>query len=374
MGRFEIGKVESVLVEHSDAQLLKVHINSTGESANAFNYIALTGRANVGDIVLLNVSAVRLGLGTGGYHFVVANMTNPTGVKMTHGHIMKMRYSPHQVNVLSVEAQESEHHELLRDCQSVDGMPVVIGQLHSMLAAAAAGFKAICGMESKVAYVMTDSAALPIAFSDLVRELKASGIIDVTITTGQAFGGDIESVNIFTGLIAAKHVANADLAIVTPGPGHVGTATKFGFSGIEVGWVAEIANAINGIPILIPRVSFAEGRERHFGLSHHTITVLTCATNVPVTVCFHSCEGDWRRLIEMQLDAAGIIGRHRIVWEDGTPGIELAKRLSLPLLSMGRSYDDDPQYFLTASAAGVYAAKLLMRCASSRHDDVANDE
>ncbi|MFA4028821.1 MAG: hypothetical protein GDYSWBUE_000885 [Candidatus Fervidibacterota bacterium] len=359
MRRFEIGEVESVLTEYSDAQLLMVHIKSTGERANAFNYVSLTGRANAGDVVLLNVCAVRLGLGTGGYHFVVANMTNPTNAEMMQGHIVKMRYSPHQVNVLSVEAQESRHHELFRECHSIDGMPVIVGQLHSMLAPAAAGFKAILGMESRVAYVMTDSAALPMAFSELVRVLKDKRIVDVTITTGQAFGGDIESVNIFTGLIAARHVANADLAIVTPGPGHVGTATKFGFSGIEVGWAAEIASAISGIPIFIPRVSFAEGRMRHFGLSHHTITVLTYATNVPITVCFHSCGGDERRLIEAQIDAAGIRQRHQVVWEDGTPGIELSKSISLPLASMGRGYEDDPQYFLTAAASGVYAAKLL---------------
>ncbi|MCS7253283.1 MAG: DUF3866 family protein [Armatimonadota bacterium] len=359
MRRFEIGEVEGILAEHSDAQVLAVRINSTGECENAFNYIALTGRAMIGDAVLLNTCAIKLGLGTGGYHFVVANLTHPTDVEMLQGHIVKMRYSPHQINTLSVEAQESEYHELVKACESIDGMPVIVGQLHSMLVAAAAGFKATYGMDSKVAYVMTDSAALLLAFSDLVRVLKSKGIIDVTITTGQAFGGDIESVNIFTGLIAARHIADADLAIVTPGPGHVGTATKFGFSGIEVGWAVEIANALNGATIFIPRVSFAESRGRHLGLSHHTITVLTYATNVSVTICFHDCAGDERGLLEMQLDATGIRQRHRIVWEDGTPGIELAKRLSLPLMSMGRSYEDDPQYFLTASAAGVYAAKLF---------------
>lgn len=359
MRRFEIGRVENVIAEYDDAQVLMVRIESTGEQGSAFNYVALTGRASIGDDVLLNVSAVRLRLGTGGYHFVVSNLTRPTNVEMPFGHIMKMRYSPHQLNVLCAEAQESEHHELMKECNSLEGMPVVVGELHSMVAPAAAGFKAAAGSEAKVAYVMTDSAALSIAFSELIRASKAKGIIDVTITTAQAFGGDIESVNIFSGLLAARLIAKADLAIVTPGPGHVGTATKFGFSGIEMGWVVEAAAALNGIPIFIPRVSFAERRGRHFGLSHHTITTLTYAVNVCATLCFHECSGHERELLENQLDGCGIKQRHSVVWEDGSMGVELARRLSLPLISMGRGYEDDPYYFLTASAAGVFAAKLL---------------
>ncbi|MFA4044117.1 MAG: hypothetical protein HZRFUVUK_000900 [Candidatus Fervidibacterota bacterium] len=357
MRRLEVGVVTNILAEHPDMQLLEVLVKA--EKENAINYVSLTGRASVGDEVLLNVIAVRLGLGTGGYHFVVANLTSPTAVSPSRGHIMKMRYSPHQINVLSADAQESEYHQVLKDTDTINGMPVLVGELHSMLAPASAGFKAIAGEGSRVVYIMTDSAALPIAFSELVRELKLKGFVDATITIGQAFGGDAECVNIFTALLTARHILGASVAIVTPGPGHVGTATKFGFSGVEVAWMLEAVKALHGKPILMPRVSFSEKRSRHFGISHHTITVLTRIMNVSTTVCFHNYSGDERKYVEEQIRINRIAEHHEIVWEDGTLGIELALSHDLTLKSMGRRFEDDPQYFLTASAGGVYAAKLL---------------
>jgi len=372
MKRFEVGVVTNILTEHPDIQLLEVLVKAGRETA--INYVALTGKASVGDEVLLNVIAVRLGLGTGGYHFVVANLTSPTAVPSSHGHIMKMRYSPHQINVMSADAQESEYHQVLKDADSINGMPVLVGELHSMLAPASAGFKATLGEESNVVYIMTDSAALPIAFSELVRELKSKGFVDATITIGQAFGGDVECVNIFTALLTAKHILNASVAIVTPGPGHVGTATKFGFSGVEAGWMLEAVKALHGEPILIPRVSFSEKRSRHFGISHHTVTVLTRITNVRATVCFHNFDGDERKYVEGQIKSNRIAEHHNIVWEDGTHGIELALSHNLTLRSMGRRFEDDPQYFLTASASGVYAAKLLIEHRLPRHNDVADEK
>lgn len=362
MPYLEVGEVVDIHDEVAGAQFIRVHVEDALEPADAINYTLLTGRVNVGDRVLINTTAVHLELGTGGYHFVVANLTRPAFRQPAQGHIMKLRYTPHQLNVLSVDAPESPHHSVLQDADNIAGMPVIIGELHSMIAPAAAGVKAIAGTSVHIAYVMTDSAALPLPFSHLVRRLKVTRMVDVTITIGQAFGGDVEAVNVFTALLAAKHVLNADVAIVAPGPGHLGTGTKFGFSGIELGWMIDAAHTLGGKPVFIPRVSFADPRPRHCGISHHTPTILMRVAYAPATVCFHNVTGDSRDTLEMHLSIHGIANRHTVVWEDGTPGIQLAQELGLPLHSMGRQYEDDPVYFLTAAAGGVYAAKeLLMR-------------
>jgi hypothetical protein len=200
-----------------DAQEITVDVD--GHHARAIAYTSLTGPINVGDIVLLNTTAVKLGLGTGGYHFVMANLSAGEQDEECLGHIIKCRYTPVQHAVLSVEEENYPEREAINRFESLSGMPVVIGQLHSQLGPAAAAIKRKTQHRARVAYVMTDSAALPLAFSRNAAELKSKGIIDTTITTGQAFGGDIEAVNVYTGLIAAKEVAGAVAAVVWPGPG-----------------------------------------------------------------------------------------------------------------------------------------------------------
>ncbi len=67
------GKVQAVTDWDRDAQELTVRLET--ETRRAVNYPALTGPAQVGDDVLLNTTAQHLKLGTGGYDFVLANLT-----------------------------------------------------------------------------------------------------------------------------------------------------------------------------------------------------------------------------------------------------------------------------------------------------------
>src|SRR6266545_4488454 len=129
-----------------------------------------------------------------------------------------------------------------------------------------------CGPER--AYVMTHGAGLPLALSDLVHALRSKGLLDATVTCGHAFGGDFEAVSIYSALAVARHAARADAAVVAMGPGIVGTNTRLGFSGMEVGPILDAAAALGGAPIACLRVSFADTRARHAGLSHHTRTAL----------------------------------------------------------------------------------------------------
>ncbi len=227
----EVGQVVRVERVRPGAQELAVTV--AGKEERAVNYPALLGEVQPGEQVLLNTTAVRANLGTGGYHFVMKR-TSEEKPPETAGHIVKLRYTPLQFRCRTVEEQDSPYRQALEAVEDLGEMPVIVAALHSQIATAAAAVKALVP-EARIAYVMTDQAALPIAFSTLVQQLKEAGLIEATITVGQAFGGDHEAVNVYTGLLAARAVMGADVAIVSQGPGNVGTETEWGFGSIAQG-------------------------------------------------------------------------------------------------------------------------------------------
>jgi hypothetical protein len=268
------------------------------------------------------------------------------------GHIIKSRYTSLQADVGSAE----EHLEELAEIESIDGMPVVAAALHSQLPAAAVAFKERAPA-ARLAYVMTDGAGLPLALSDLAFALRERELIDATITCGHAFGGDYEAVSIFSALAVARHVAGAEAAVVSMGPGIVGTNTRLGFSGMEVGWILDAAAALDGQPIACLRVSFADRRSRHVGLSHHTRTALRLACRERVAVAVPRLGGDEEARLRADLVEAEIEARHDLV--DVTPPdvLGLLAAAGLDVVSMGRPAAADPALFLAAGAAGVLAAE-----------------
>ena len=126
--------------------------------------------------------------------------------------------------------------------------------------------------EAKLAYVMTDGAALPYALSDLMHQLTGEGIVDHTLSAGHAFGAEVETVTVASALGIAANELGADLIVVAMGPGVVGTGSRLGTTAIEVAHVLADVSLAAGLPILAPRVSGAEPRARHQGISHHTVT------------------------------------------------------------------------------------------------------
>src|SRR5256884_3342008 len=267
MPSFRSGKVTTLLMERPGLQRVEVDLGDGNE--RAYVLTQLTGSVAVGDRVVVNTTAVELGLGTGGWHVVHWNLEREQWAERGPGHIIKGRYTSLQADVGSAE----EHLEELAQVESIEGMPVVAAALHSQLPAVAVAFKERAP-DARLAYVMTDGAGLPLALSDLAFELRNRALIDATITCGHAFGGDYEAVSIFSALAVARHVADADAAVVAMGPGIVGTDTRLGFSGMEVGGILDAAAALDGQPIACLRVSFADPRSRHVGLSHHTRTAL----------------------------------------------------------------------------------------------------
>ncbi|HHW02679.1 MAG TPA: DUF3866 family protein [Thermoanaerobacterales bacterium] len=356
MIRLRVGNVKEVLNRNGDIEELMVEVD--GMIQKAINYPAMTGPAKKNDRVALNTTALTLNLGTGGYHFVMFNYSNTIINEYSLGHIMKLRYTPFQIKCMSSEEHESHLREKIERIDSLDNMPVVIAPLHSMIPPVCAAIK-LNKPESKVAYVMTDGGALPIFFSRLVYILKQKKMIDITVTEGHAFGGDLEAVNVYSALLAAK-AWGADIAVVSMGPGITGTGTKFGNTGLEQGEIINAVNILKGFAIAVPRISFADNRSRHFGVSHHTLTALSLIAITPATLVLPE-EMDKEKLsfIYQQLQQYGIIEKHIIEVRKGFSAIKHLKDMGIHVTTMGRSYDEDPEFFLTAGAAGLFSIEKL---------------
>jgi Protein of unknown function (DUF3866) len=321
----------------------------------ALAYPALTGRPEPGDRVLLNTTALALGLGTGGYGLVVALPDRLPPDPEGPGHLVKARYTPLQPTVLGADEQGSPHHEVLRDADSLDGVPVVVADLHSALPAVLAGLRG--GRAGPpAAYVMLDGGALPAWFSRTVAGLRAAGWLRGTVSTGQAFGGDLETVTVHTGLLAARHVLGAEVIVVTQGPGNLGTGTRWGFSGVACGEAVNAAAVLGGRPVAALRISEADPRDRHRGISHHSLTSYGRVALARADVVLPDLPGDFGALIAGQ--AAALAARHALVTV-GTEGLDATLRASpVPLSTMGRGLAEDRAYFLAAAAAGRHAGTL----------------
>lgn len=356
MPRFDTGKVIRVLQERTG--LARVVVEVGGEERRATVFTEITGPVTEGDRVVVNTTGVDLELGTGGEDFVLWNLDRSEAFSPSKGHILKLRYTPWQIDTASAEAPESPYHEMLAAAEDLEGMPVVACGLHSQVAAVAASIKdATSGL--RIAYVMTDGAALPIVHSDLVAALVSRGLVDVTITCGHAFGGDLECVNVFSGLVAAKVAAEADLAVVSMGPGIVGTGTSLGHTGMEQGLALSAAGVLGGRPVAALRVSFVDPRERHRVVSHHTLSALRLATFLRTTIAVPRLDDERTSLILERLNAAGVPEKHDIEIVDASSTIPALRRFDMEVSTMGRSMEEDSEFFEAAGAAGIVAAQML---------------
>ena len=348
----------AVEVSRPRAGVIEVIVEVEGTKARAIAYEDLTGPVAPGDRLVLNTGAVALGLGTGGVHFVIAVVDGDDTEPGGGGHAMKLRYTPAQH---AVQPVEETHAATIDAFDGLGGKPVVLASLHSGLAPMCVAARAV-RPDARIAYVMTEGGALPIAFSESVAALTGAGLLDATITCGQAFGGTLEAVNLFSGIIAASVVADADLVVVGAGPGNLGTASRFGFALMELGVNVNAVAALGGRAVVAPRVSFADARERHQGISHHTVTALATAALAGSEIALPPLAADRHDAILARLDAASLLELHRVVDVELGDAVEAALRSSpVPFASMGRTFDDDPDCFRTAAAAAVLAVRQGLR-------------
>jgi hypothetical protein len=279
---------------------------------------------------------------------------------------MKLRYTPLQATVPAIEEHGSSHRGALEAAQDLGGLPVVWLPLHSMLGAAAAGAKAAGA--GRVVYVMTDGAALPAWFSEQLHALREAGLVDAAITCGQALGGDLEAVNVFSGLLASRAVAEAGVAVVGDGPGKVGTATRWGASDVASGMTLNAIHVLAGRPVAALRLNFAHPAYRHHGVSPHSLTVLRQVALAPVHVAVPALEGDRRDAVWRALRDAGLEDRHQLVEVTGQPAVDLLRERGVGAVTMGRSLDEEAEFFLAAGAAGVLAGRMVTGSARWRQE------
>lgn len=352
-----------------------------GEACRAVAYEALGGLPEPGERVRLEVSALARRLGTGGHAMVTTRLDVLPADPAPGGHLVKARYMPDQVMVTGVDEQDTEHHRVLAAPigeRALDGAPVVVADLHSSLPAILAGLRppgTAPGPGPRVAYVMTDGGALPLPYSRVVSALVEAGWLAGTVTAGQAWGGDLEAVSVHNALLAARHVLGAGVIVVTQGPGNLGTGTPWGFSGVACGEAINAAAALRGRPVACLRVSQADARPRHLGVSHHSMTafgrVALASADVVVPVGAPDpagMEGFWDRTREQAASVCAERGRgqrHRLV-EARAEGLREALEAmeaatGVRLSTMGRRLDADEAAFIAAAAAGRHAASLVTR-------------
>jgi hypothetical protein len=314
------------------------------DAGRAYALLDLTGPVAVGDRVVLNTTAVELGLGTGGWHVVHWNLAHDGWSRPGPGHIVKLRYTSLQHDAGAAE----EDHPDLPD--RVPGLPVVACSLHSQVAVVAAVARHRLP-DTRIAYVMTDGAALPLALSDLVHALRERGILDVTLTAGHAFGGDLEAVAVPSALALARHVAGADLVVVGMGPGVVGTASALGTTAVEVAGIVDAAAAMGARVALCCRASSADPRERHQGVSHHVRTILGLAATRPALPL--------PAALAAELEGATVL--------DGPDAAAVLAAFDLVVTTMSRGPGDDPAFFAAAAAAGEWAAAAVRQRENTDH-------
>jgi hypothetical protein len=319
------GKVTAIAEQHEG--LVRCEVD--GEACVA--YPALTGAVALGDEVVVNVQALQLGLGSGGFDVLHVNLTRGLDLPAPPGaHVMKLPYTPAQHAVRHAEEDGPV-------ADALGGLPVVCCSLHSQVAPVCA---ALAG--HRVAYVQLAGGALPLGLSDTLRALRARDLIAGTVSAGACFGGDVECVTAASALAWAAAVG-FEAVVCAIGPGIVGTGSRLGHGGLAAADAANAATALGGAPVLAVRASSGDERQRHQGVSHHTRAV--------VELCLGEVAVAW----PAGLDAPGWLVHRREVdvdeWRVACDG--------LPLEHMGRGPDDDPWFFASAFAAGKLARTLV---------------
>ena len=319
----------------SAGRVARLRVDLGGELRPAVSYTALTGPVEPGDDVVVNCAALDLGLGSGGFDIVHVNLTRGLGAAGEPGaHVMKLNYTPLQHPVVPFEERAEEG-------ERPGAGPVAVISLHGQLAPVA--WAASRGGERRIGYVQTAGGALPGQLSDVVRDLRERELLCAHVTAGPSFGGEHEAITVAGALDAGFGAGGWDAAIAGPGPGIVGSATRLGHGGMAALDGAHAALALGCRTLVVPRMSEADPRERHRGLSHHTTTVLEmllAPVLVPLPEGARADTGQHERA-EFAVDLQGYAGS------------------GLPATTMGRSLDEDELFFKAALAGGEALAKEM---------------
>ena len=328
------GTVVSADAPDGGWQRLRVDVDGAERAAQAD--VGLVGPSEAGDDVVVNTSAVDLGLGSGGFDVVHVNLTRGLGGAGAPGaHVMKLNYTSLQHAVHPVEGEQLAL-PLTR--------PAGVFGLHGQLAPLAwAVGQARPG--ARVGYVQTAGGALPGAMSSVVGDLRTRGLLAAHVTAAPAYGGEREGISTAGAIHHGVRDDGWDVALCGPGPGILGSASALGHGGMAALDTAHTAIALGCPTVVVARMSSGDPRERHRGISHHTLTVLELLLS--------------RAIVALPSDADPELPddyRHDVRRVD----VDLAgyEASGLPAKTMGRTLREDPEFFAAALAAGAVLAEL----------------
>jgi hypothetical protein len=327
------------------AEPLMVEVD--GERRAAWADTALLGEMREGDEVVVNVEALDLGLGSGGFDVVHVNLTR--GLESSGAsdeHVIKLNYTSLQHPVDPIELPV----RFIRDMTAKgapegadEPVPVLVLPLHGHLAPAVwAATQVSPGL--KVGYVQTAGGALPGSLSRDVAQLRERNLLCGHVTAAPSYGGEHEAISVAGALDAAARKLEWDAVIAGPGPGIIGSDSRLGHGGMAALDTAHASLALGFPTLLSPRLSSADPRERHRPVSHHTLTVMQLLlggvgvpvpSSEPVPIAVLATAAGWRhRLHEEAVDLAGYAAS------------------GLPSRTMGRDIEEDPLFFAAPLAAG----------------------
>jgi Protein of unknown function (DUF3866) len=363
-----------------------------GSRREAIADVALVGRAEVGDEVVVNVQALDLGLDSGGFDVVHVNLTRGLDEERDIGragharaHVMKLNYTSLQHAVRPVEEEQ---------LQLPVERPTAVLALHGQLAGVAWAF-AQGAPGARLGYVQTEGGALPGAHSRTVRMLRERGLLAGHLTAGPAFGGEQEAITTAGALHHGLRVLGWDAAVCGPGPGIVGSGSALGHGGMSALDSAHVALALGCPTLLVARMSSGDERPRHRGISHHTLTVLDLLIE-PVTVALPgglrspvgadlraglgavfggampSQPSRERRALAIEVERPARIARHD--WRRASIDLPAYATSGLPTDTMGRDLVADPLFFGAALAGGSALAELVEHASDRDIEDVQGEE
>ncbi|HXC23501.1 MAG TPA: DUF3866 family protein [Solirubrobacteraceae bacterium] len=350
----------------ADGPEQELTISLAGERRAAIADVGLVGSSGQGDDVIVNVQARDLGLGSGGFDIVHVNLTRGlAGEGVDGAHVMKLNYTSLQHAVQPIE-DELVSLPLER--------PVAVLALHGQLAAVAWAFAQV-RPEARLGFVQTAGGALAGGHSRTVRTLRERGLLAGHLTAGAAYGGEGEAISTAGALHHGLCTLGWDAAVCGPGPGIVGSSSSLGHGGMSALDSAHTALALGARALLVARMSSADGRPRHRGLSHHTLTVLDLLLE-PVTVAlpagirspagadlrarlgsvFGSTGERVKPQLELDVERPARMARHD--WRRAPVDMPAYLASGLPAETMGRVLLDDPLFFAAALAGGTVLAEL----------------
>jgi hypothetical protein len=336
-----------------------------GSERAAIADVTLVGRSEVGDELIVNVEALDLELGSGGFDIVHVNLTRGlSGAGVKGANAMKLNYTSLQHAVAPVED------EWLR--LPVE-RPVAVLALHGQLAAVAWAF-AQGAPGRRLGYVQTEGGALPGGHSRTVRALRSRGLLAGHLTAGAAFGGEGEAITTAGALHHGLRTLGWNAAVCGPGPGIVGSGSPLGHGGMSALDSAHASLALGCSTLLVARMSSGDDRVRHRGISHHTLTVLDLLLE-PVTVALPAgmrspvgtdlraglgavFGGAMPSRPALALDVERPVRITRHDWRRAVVDLPAYADAGLPAETMGRGLTEDPLFFAAALAGGTALSEL----------------